>query len=112
MADSIPDTKTGRVPISRSNVDMEPLHLQTSPQRNRAMSRSATMIMSQAEQAHFDSHMSAHEPRIFPGVIYERNRRDSVRANAAQDTGSLGPALARMAVSERAESEDLEEDSE
>jgi hypothetical protein len=92
---------------------MEPLQLQTSPQRNRATSRSAAMIMSPAEQAHFVSHMSAHEPRMFPGVIHERTRRDSIRASAAtHDMGTLGPALAKMAVKEKAETEQLEEDSE
>ena len=113
MAESVPDTKTARVPMSKSSVDVEPLHVQTSPPRNRATSRSATMIMSQAEQAHFDSHMSAHEPRMFPGVIHERTRRDSVRAHATtSDMGTLGPALARMAVKEQAENAHLEEDSE
>jgi hypothetical protein len=92
---------------------MEPLQLQTSPQRNRATSRSAAMLMSPAEQAHFVSHMSAHEPKMFPGVIHERTRRDSVRASTtSQDMGTLGPALAKMAVKERAESSHMEEDSE
>ena len=113
MADSVPDAKTARVPISNFSVDMEPIHLQTSPQRNRAMSRSATMIMSPAEQAQFVAHMSAHEPRVFPGMLHERTRRDSMRASvAAQDMGTLGPALAKMAVKEQVESAHLEEDSE
>lgn len=92
---------------------MEPLQVQTSAQRNRAPSRSATMMMSPAEQAQFVSHMSAHEPRMFPGVIHERTRRDSMRASAAtQDAGTLGPALAKMALKEEAESAHMEEDSE
>jgi hypothetical protein len=92
---------------------MEPLYLQSPPQRNRATSRSATMILSPAEQADVVSHMSAHEPRMFPGVIHERTRRNSMRASAAtQDMGYLGPALARMALKEEAESTPVEEDSE
>jgi hypothetical protein len=71
------------------------------------------MILSPAEQAHVVSHMSAHEPRIFPGVIHERTRRDSMRASgASQDMGTLGPALARMTVKEKAESTPMEEESE
>jgi hypothetical protein len=86
---------------------------QSSPQRNRAASRSATMILSPAEQAHIVSHMSAHEPRMFPGVIHERTRRNSVRASAAaQDMGTLGPTLTRMALKEEAESAPMGEDSE
>ena len=71
------------------------------------------MILSPAEQADVVSHMSAHEPRIFPGVIHERTRRNSMRASAiTQDMGNLGPALARMALKENAESTPMEEDSE
>ena len=71
------------------------------------------MILSPAEQAQVVSHMSAHEPRIFPGVIHERTRRNSMRASAAiQDMGTLGPAFARMALKEEAESTPIEEDSE
>jgi hypothetical protein len=113
MANSMPDTKTSRGSISKSGGDMEAIHLQTSPPRNRAPSRTASMMMSPAEQAQFVAHMSAHEPRMFPGVLHERTRRDSMRFSAsAQDMGTLGPALARMAVRERAESGQVEEDSE
>jgi hypothetical protein len=71
------------------------------------------MILSPAEQAQVVSHMLAHEPRMFPGVIHERTRRDSMRASAAtQDMGTLGPALARMALKEEAENTPVEEDSE
>jgi hypothetical protein len=112
VADFIPDAKVARVPISKSSTDMESLQLP--PQRNRAMSRSASIIMSPAEQANFVSHMSPHEPRLFPGVIHQRTRRDSMRASAAtQDSmGTLGPALAKMAVKEEAETAYMEEDSE
>jgi hypothetical protein len=69
------------------------------------------MILSPAEQADVVSHMSAHEPRMFPGVIHERTRRNSMRTSAStQDVGNLGPALARMALKEEAESTPLEED--
>jgi hypothetical protein len=113
VADSIPDAKAARVPVSKSTTDMEPLQLQTSPPRNRAMSRSATMIMSPAEQAHLVSHMSAQEPRMFPGVIHERTRRGSVRASTANpDMGTLGPALAKMAVKEEAATALVEDESE
>lgn len=112
VANSIPDAKAARLPISKSTSDMEPLPVQLSPQRNRAVSRSAAIIMSPTEQAHFVSHMSGHEPRMFPGLIYERTCRDSRRASAGtSDMGTLGPALAKMAVKEKAEPAHMEEDS-
>jgi hypothetical protein len=71
------------------------------------------MILSPAEQVDVVSHMSAQEPRMFPGVIHERTRRNSVLASAtSQDMGNLGPALARMALKEKAESTPMEEDPE
>lgn len=70
------------------------------------------MILSPAEQADVVSHMSAQEPRMFPGVIHERTRRNSMRASATQDMGNLGPALARMALKEQAEGTPMEEDPE
>lgn len=71
------------------------------------------MILSPAEQADVVSHMSALEPRIFPGVIHERTRRNSLWAGATtQDMGNLEPALARMALKENAESTPMEEDPE
>jgi len=64
------------------------------------------MILSPAEQADVVSHMSAHEPRMFPGVIHERTRRNSMRTSAStQDVG-----MARMALKEKAESTPMEED--
>jgi hypothetical protein len=70
------------------------------------------MIVSPTEQAHLVSHMSAQEPRIFPGVIHERTRRGSMRASAAaQDIGILGPALAKMALKEEAAAAQGEDES-
>ena len=114
VADSIPDPKTARVPISKSTTDMEPLQQQRSPQRNRASSRSAVHMMSPSEQAQLAvGHMSANQPRVFPGMVHERARRDSLRVSTSdRDMGTLGPALAKMAVKEQDETSYLDEESE
>lgn len=113
VADSIPDAKAARVPISKSSNDLEPLHLQTSPQqRNRASSRSASnMMMSASEQAQLAlGHLSANQPRMFPGMIHERARRNSLKVSTGErDLGTLGPALAKMAVREEDEGSQLDD---
>jgi hypothetical protein len=113
-ADSIPDPKTARMPISRSSGDMEPLYLQTSPQRVGAAWRSAIAVAPPVDQAHL-SHIAGHEPKIFPGVVHERARRRSLRASMSgsdMSAGVLAPALAKMRVAEAEEEQRMEEASE
>lgn len=110
VADSIPDARSARVPMSKSSNDMEMLPRQTSPLRNRAGSRSAANLMSASEQAQLAvGHMSS-PPMMFPGMIHERARRDSLRINTAdRDMGTLGPALAQMAVQEQDEGSQMDD---
>ena len=110
VADSIPDAHLARIPGSKSANDMEPLHLHGSPQRNRGLSRSATAMMSPAEQSQVANHMSAHEPKMFPGMVYQRERRRSLRiSTSGSDVGYLGPAISQMTVEERSEESNADE---
>ena len=56
-----------------------------------------------------DPHISAHEPRAFPGLMRERARRQSLRLSTSGSDGTapdmsssahLVPALAKMSVTE------------
>jgi hypothetical protein len=56
-----------------------------------------------------DPHISAHEPRAFPGLMHERARRQSLRVSTSGSDGTapdlsasahLVPALAKMSVRE------------
>ena len=61
--------------------------------------------MSAGEQAQLAA-ISAHEPRIFPGVVHERARRNSLRISTSGSdmrASTLTPALAKWAEKERAE---------
>lgn len=103
VADSIPDPKTARVPSSRSMQDMQPLERQPSP-----LQRRASII--QPPPGASDQHISAAEPRAFPGVHHERHRRQSMRRKSlgtddGQATGSemssslhLEPAITKMKI--------------
>lgn len=112
VADSIPPAQAARIPHALSTPDMEPLYKQTSPQRQRAMSRTGSVVMS-ANGAPVgpigDPHISAHEPRAFPGLMRERARRLSLRPSTSGSDGTapdlsssahLVPALAKMSVTE------------
>jgi hypothetical protein len=107
VADSIPSAQAARLPQARSAPDMEPLYKQASPQRQRGMSRTGSIVM-QPNGSALDPHISAHEPRAFPGLMHERARRQSLRISSgsdgtAPDMGSsahLVPALAKMSVRE------------
>lgn len=106
VADPIPDPKTARVPSTRSMQDMHPLEKQASP-----MQRKASLAALRQPGAG-DQHISANEPRVFPGLVHERHRRTSVRRKShgtddGHGTGSemsssfyLEPAMMKMRVEE------------
>lgn len=57
-----------------------------------------------ANDPHWDdgisqSHISGAEPRIFPGVVHERTRRNSVRQGSSSEKDADGGALAGMGLS-------------
>ncbi|KAK5941367.1 AMP deaminase [Knufia obscura] len=107
VADSIPDPKTARVPSSLSMKDMgmQPLEKQPSP-----IQRKASILQNPAASS--NQHISAAEPRAFPGLVHERHRRQSTRRKSqgtddGHGTGSemssslqLEPAMMRMKIKE------------
>ncbi|KAK5088019.1 AMP deaminase [Lithohypha guttulata] len=106
VADSIPDPRTARIPSSKSIQDLQSLDRQPSP-----LQRRASIIQPQVVGS--DQHISASEPRVFPGLVHERHRRQSTRRrsqNGTDDghgTGSemsssfhLEPAMMKMKIKE------------
>jgi len=107
VADSIPDPKTARVPSSLSMKDMgmHNVERQTSPIQRRASLVSAPLASS-------NQHISATEPRAFPGLLHDRHRRQSTRRKSqgtddGHGTGSemsssfhLEPAMMKMKIKE------------
>jgi len=107
VADSIPDLKTARVPSSLSMKDMgmPQIEKQTSPIQRRASLVQTPLVSS-------DQHISAAEPRAFPGLVHELHRRQSTRRRShgtddGHGTGSemsssfqLEPAMMKMRMKE------------
>ena len=99
VADSIPPPQAARAPTEPS-----------SPQRNRTLSRTSTRLV--PTQSHpSDTHISAHEPRAFPGVVHERERRristsgSDTTAPEMSASAHFESSLARMSVKEDDESQ-------
>lgn len=107
VADSIPDPKTARIPTQRSIQDFQTLDRQPSP-----IQRRASVVFPQTVGN--DQHISAAEPRAFPGLMMERHRRESTRrknSTGGTDDGHppgsdmsasfhLEPALMKMKIKE------------
>lgn len=106
VPDSIPDPKTARIPSTRSMQDMHPLEKQPSPIQRKAS------IVAMQQPGTGDQHISASEPRAYPGFVHERHRRTSVRRRSHGTDDGLGtgsemsssfqlePMTARMKVKE------------
>jgi hypothetical protein len=89
VADSITPAQTGRMrtttssnSINLSNADKNEV-LSSSPPRLR---KSSTMFGQGGGQGH-DPHISGHEPRQFPGIAHQRERRKSLRASISGSEG-------------------------
>lgn len=107
VADSTPDLKTARVPssVSMKDMGMPQIEKQTSP-----IQRRASLV--QTPLASSDQHISAAEPRAFPGLVHELHRRQSTRRRShgtddGHGTGSemsssfhLEPAMMKMRMKE------------
>ena len=104
VADSIPDPKTARVPSTRNLQEMHPVEKQPSP-----IQRRASIVQQPAGAS--DQHISAAEPKAFPGLVHERHRRQSRRKSHGTDdghaTGSemsssfhLDPSMMKMRIEE------------
>lgn len=112
VADSIPPAQQARMPgQSRSTA---PTTGNTSPNRPRTMSSAALY----PTQTNPDSHISGQEPRAFPGLVHQRERRRSLRVStshsdmSAADMSSslqLEPGLAKITLREDAEMAEMEQ---
>ncbi|ETN37127.1 AMP deaminase [Cyphellophora europaea CBS 101466] len=105
VADSIPPAQQARVPNAKSSSNVETLS--SSPPRLRKASTQLYAVTSPT-----DPHISGHEPRVFPGIAYQRERRHSLRKSISGSEGTapdlsssqqLEPALAKL--QEREDSE-------
>lgn len=100
VADSIPPAQSSRIPAARSTTDME--GLQKLPSRKRTMSRaSMTMLPAAADPV-------STEPRMFPGILHEKERRRSRRVSTSgwsegTSTETMTPGLAKLSVKEQEE---------
>ena len=100
VADSIPPAQSSRIPGSKSTTDME--GLQKLPGRIRTASR-ASLTMLPAAAGHAST-----EPRMFPGILHESERRRSRRISSSGGsegggTETMKPGLAKLAVEEQDE---------
>ncbi|KAI1618224.1 AMP deaminase [Exophiala viscosa] len=112
VADSIPPAQQARMPgQSRSTAANTG---NTSPNRPRTMSSNALY----PTQTNPDSHISGQEPRAFPGLVHQRERRRSLRVSLSNsDMGLAGmssslqlePGLAKINLREDAEMAEMEE---
>jgi hypothetical protein len=108
LADSIPPIQDSRIPVAKSMTDLD--GLQKLPSRNRTNSRASMTILPGAADP------VSTEPRMFPGILHENERRRSRRisnsgGSEGASTETITPALARMSVKEQ-EEEDQEDQSE
>lgn len=91
--------QVARVPGSQSSADMQSLN--RSPPADRRRSRSSTMLKSSV-----DSAVSGVEPRMFPGLVHERTRRQSLKLptgglDGPADGGSSHSVLGKMSARDR-----------
>lgn len=85
VADSIPPAQLARVPTTNTrgttpNVEQ----LSMSPPRL----RKASMQIYPAVTSPTDVHISGHEPRAFPGIAHQRERRRSLRKSVSGSEGT------------------------
>jgi len=88
VADSIPPPQTARLPSSPSIHTMDRLPNMSMSPRPRASSSALYQT-----QSHPDTHISGHEPRAFPGLIHQRERRKSLRVSTSNSDMTGGPDM-------------------
>ena len=97
--------QTARIPISHSNTDTRTNDTSKSFQGDGRPMRSSSLMMSyMANDPPWDdgisqSHVSGAEPRIFPGVVHERTRRNSIRQGSNSEKDADGGALTGLGLS-------------
>lgn len=77
VADSIPEAKTARLPGTKSSSHVE--SMSSSPPRARKQS---TQLFPAVSHGH-DPHISGHEPKAFPGVAHQLERKRSLRVSSS-----------------------------
>lgn len=98
-----------RIPQPYSHADVSTLNNPVPPpSRDGKPSRSPSMIMTPGGSTSFPwadgishMHIGSAEPRIFPGVVHERTRRNSLRQGAGSESlgeGNAGVALSKTAT--------------
>jgi hypothetical protein len=97
VADSIPPAQTSRIANPKQTTDPEEM-VKEAGRNKMASLTSATKLPIAADPGSI-------EPRIFPGIIHEKERKRSRRISSAggsEGSGSLAmtPAMARLAVKE------------
>jgi hypothetical protein len=106
VADSIPPAQSSRIPSAKSTTDMD--GQQKFPSRNRTTSRaSVTMHPVPVDPTSI-------EPRMFPGMLHENERRRSRRISSScgsdgASTETIRSGLAKLAVKKQRESDQDEE---
>lgn len=100
VADSIPPPQSSRIPAARSTTDMDGLRKPSG--RSRTTSRASMSIHPVATD-----HVLT-EPRMFPGILHENERRRSRRISGSggpeiASAETITPGLARLAVREQEE---------
>ncbi|OAL25179.1 hypothetical protein AYO22_05056 [Fonsecaea multimorphosa] len=121
VADSIAPAQQARerereAALSKSNTNVPPGN--TSPSRLR---RTSSVLYPSSSNA-VDAHISGQEPRAFPGIVHQRERRRSLRVgsgNSAEGTGQhssdmasslqMEPGLAKITTREDREMRQMEE---
>jgi hypothetical protein len=81
VADSIPPAQQARVPTGKATPSAE--QLSSSPPRLRKASTQIYPVTSPT-----DTHISGHEPRAFPGIAHQRERRRSMRKSISGSEGT------------------------
>lgn len=86
VADSIPPAQQARLPHGSANANKlsnSVENLSSSPPRLR---KASTHMLSMTGS--HDAHISGHEPRVFPGAAFQRERRRSLRKSISGSEGT------------------------
>jgi len=106
---SVPNfpAQQARLPQSHSHGDVSSLQNQgRPPSRDEKMPRSASMILTPGGSTNGGwvdgmAHLQIAEPKIFPGVVQERTRRNSLRHGSSSENigdGTAGSALSKTST--------------
>ena len=109
-------TQAARIPSSQPHREIKAVDTRSQPTVTNRPGRSSSMILNPIQHSATwsdsigQSHISGTEPRMFPGVVYERNRRGSTRQGSQSDKdidgfGIIGPGLSKVGLREQEQSD-------